>query len=92
MLVADLSPRRNGSRPGQSMGNFWWTKVALAQGLLGVLRFWPVSIIPPQLPILMYHVRYEQRSLLVDGSSIGPSPHGHEEHRLQDVNTSLLVY
>jgi hypothetical protein len=51
-LVADLSLRRLGSAHAE----FVVDKVALGRGFLRVLRFSPVSIIPPSFPMLIYHL------------------------------------
>jgi hypothetical protein len=55
-LVADLSPWRHGFTPGAVD----LLLVALGQGFLRVLIFPPVSIIPPLLCILIYHLGDEQ--------------------------------
>jgi hypothetical protein len=48
-LVAGLSPRRPGFSPGSVHVGFVVDKVAPGQGFLRVLRFSPVSFIPPVL-------------------------------------------
>jgi hypothetical protein len=51
--VAGLSPRRSRFAPGSIHVRFVVDKVALGQVFLGVLRFYPVSIIPPSLSKLI---------------------------------------
>jgi hypothetical protein len=48
-LVAGLSPRRPGSDPGSVHVGFLVDKMALGQIFPRVLRFFPVSLIPPVL-------------------------------------------
>jgi hypothetical protein len=48
-LVAGLSPRRPGFDPGSVHVGFVVDKVALGHVFLGVLRFSPVSFVPPLL-------------------------------------------
>jgi hypothetical protein len=52
-LVAALSPRRPGFAPGSIHVGFVVDKVAVGQVFLRVLRFSPVSIIPPSLSKLI---------------------------------------
>jgi hypothetical protein len=52
-LVAGLSPRRPGFAPRSINVGFVVDKVALRQVFLRVLRFCPVSIIPPSLSKLI---------------------------------------
>jgi hypothetical protein len=52
-LVAGLSPRRPGFAPGSVHVGFVVDKVALGQVFLRVLPFYPVSIIPPWLYMLI---------------------------------------
>jgi hypothetical protein len=48
-------------RPGSGLGSVRVRdKVELEQGLLRVLPYSPVSIIPPWLSIVIYHLRDEQ--------------------------------
>jgi hypothetical protein len=51
-LVSDLSPQRPGFAPGLVSVGFVMDRVALGQGFLWVLRFYPVGIIPLCLSIL----------------------------------------
>jgi len=78
-LVAGLSPRRPGFAPGSVHVGFVVDKVALGQVFLRVLRFSPVSIIPPWFSILIYHLGDEQQFRDV------VSPH----RNLQSTNVSL---
>ena len=48
-LVAGLSPRRPWFDPGSVHVEFMVDKVALGQVFLRVLRFSPISVIPPVL-------------------------------------------
>jgi hypothetical protein len=59
-LVAGLLPRRPGFALASVHVGFVVDKVALGQVFLRVLRFSPVSIILPELSILIYHLRDEQ--------------------------------
>jgi hypothetical protein len=59
-LVACLSPRRPGFAPWIFHVGFAVDKVALGQVVLGVARGYPVSIIPPWLSILIYHLGDEK--------------------------------
>jgi hypothetical protein len=59
-LVSDLSPRRPGFALGSVYVVFVVDKVAQRQAFLRVLRFSPVTIIPPWPSILMYHLGDEQ--------------------------------
>jgi len=52
-LAVSLSPRRPGSGSGQSMCDLWWTKWHWGRLFFLVLRFSPVSIIPPWLSTLI---------------------------------------
>jgi hypothetical protein len=60
-LVAGLSLRRPGLAPGSIHVGFVVGKVALGQVFLRVLRFSPVSIIPPALQT---HIIWEMRNML----------------------------
>jgi hypothetical protein len=46
-LLRASDPIGTGSIPGQCLYDLWWTKVALGQVFLPVLRFFPVHIFPP---------------------------------------------
>jgi hypothetical protein len=61
-LVADHSERRHGFAPGSAHVGFVVDKVALRQVFVLVLLFSPVSIIPPQLSIVIYHLGDEQKA------------------------------
>jgi hypothetical protein len=55
-LDTGFSPRR----PGSVHMGFVVDNVALEQVFLLVIRFFPVSVIPPWLFVLKYHLGYEQ--------------------------------
>jgi hypothetical protein len=59
-LVTGLSPRRPGFDPGSVHVGFVVDKVALGQAFLRVLRFSPVSLIPPVL-----HYTKNQKKLII---------------------------
>jgi hypothetical protein len=59
-LVAGLLPLRPGFALASVHVGFVVDKVALGQVFLRVLRFPPVSIILPELSILIYHLGDEQ--------------------------------
>jgi hypothetical protein len=84
-LAVSLSPRRPGSGPGQSKCKLWWNKCHWGRLFFLVPRFPPVSIIPPWLSTLIYHVQDEQ----------GPSVAAVQRHRLTPTTwttTSVLIF
>jgi hypothetical protein len=80
-LVAGLSPWRPGFAPGSVHVVFVVGEVALGQFFLRVLRSSPVSIIPPWLSMLTYH--------LADNS--GPVGGRSSETQFHPIDTNKVV-
>jgi hypothetical protein len=80
-LVAGLSSRKPGFAPGSVCVVFVMDKVILGQVFLPVVPFFPVSIIPPWLYVLIYHLLDEQQARWWPQFRDILSPHRHKhEH------------
>jgi hypothetical protein len=84
-LVVGLSPRR----PGSLHVRFVVDKVALVQVFSRGLRF-PVSITPPSLSVLFYHMGDEHQARCWPQFRDMASPHRHEQQQQQQTATNRL--
>jgi hypothetical protein len=80
-LLASLSPRRPRFAPGSVHVGSAVDTVTLGQVSLRVLWLYPVSIMPPRLSILIYHLEDEQYARCWPQFRDIVSPHRHEQKR-----------
>jgi hypothetical protein len=71
-LVAGLSPRRLGIDPGSVNVGFVVDKVALGQVFPLVLRFYPVSFIPP----VLHYTEKRKKKLIIFITGLHNKPQG----------------